>query len=197
MMPRTLPLVLTLPLALIAAACSDPAPTPAAMGFSLTMSPPNKDLPGLGSRSCTAGTVSSFTYQVGAPTPGQTIEDGKSNVTVNCTVRANGTFTVTGKGVDKHRGIPVSVTVNGAVKDKSTPASNPATMTFFSSDTSQLVTLDGFPGCTVGPVTTLKKGAILTDVDCPLIGGPDDTTSGCAVHGTIAFEYCKTGEEQN
>jgi hypothetical protein len=39
---------------------------------------------------------------------------------------------------------------------------------------------------------TYKAGAILTDIDCPLIGATDDATSGCSVRGTIAFEYCKT-----
>lgn len=197
MMPRPLPLVLTLPLALIMAACSDPAPTPAAMGFSITLRPPNKNLPGLGSRSCTAGTSSAFTYEVGSPNPGGTIENGKNDVTVDCIVRANKTFTVNGSGNDKNRGIPVNVKINGSVKDEMNYAANQASMAFFSSDTLQLVTLDGFPECTVGPITTLKKGAILADIDCPLIGGAEETSSGCEVHGTFAFEYCKTGEEEN
>jgi len=198
MMPRVLPLFLTLPLALAAASCSDPPPTPAAMGVSVTLSPPSaKDVPNLGSRSCTAGMSGGFTYVIGQPNPGHTIEDGKSGVHVDCIVQANGSFNATGSGTDANGHKPVSFTFNGIVHDKATATSNPGSMTFFSPDTTSLTTLDGFPGCTIGPVGTLKKGAILTDIDCPLIGGVDDTTSGCKVHGTIAFEYCKTGEEQN
>ena len=196
-MPRVLPLVFTLPLALAAASCSDPPPTPAAVGVSISLGPPNKDLPGLGSRSCTAGTSSGFTYTLGQPTVGHTIEDGKSGVTAECIVRANGSFNGSGSGIDPNRHVPISFTFAGTVHDKAAPAGNPGSMQFFSPDTTSLTTLDGFPGCTIGPVVTLKKGAILTDIDCPLIGGIDDTTSGCQVHGTIAFEYCKTGEEQN
>ena len=48
----------------------------------------------------------------------------------------------------------------------------------------------------LGARLTARVRAILTDIDCPLIGSTDDTTSGCKVHGTIAFEYCKTGVEE-
>jgi hypothetical protein len=198
-MPRVLPIALTIPLALFAAACSDPPPTPAAAGVSISLSPASvKDVPNLGSRSCTAGDSSGFTYALGQPNSGRTIEDGKSGVHVTCTVTAAGSFNLNASGVDGNGHKPVSFTFTGAIKDKVNTAANLGGMTFFSPDTSQLVTLGGdYPGCTYGPVTTLKKGAILTDINCPLIGGSDDTTSGCKVHGTVAFEYCLTGEEQN
>ncbi|HWP09841.1 MAG TPA: hypothetical protein VNN72_29065 [Polyangiaceae bacterium] len=38
-------------------------------------------------------------------------------------------------------------------------------------------------------------GAVLTDFNCAIIIASDDTKAGCAVHGTLALEYCKTGAE--
>jgi len=35
------------------------------------------------------------------------------------------------------------------------------------------------------------------DVECPVIVGTSESSSGCRVDGTIAFEYCKTGEEED
>jgi len=178
-------------------------PTPAAVGFSLTLSPPDPDLPNVGARSCPAGTGNGFTYVIGAPAPGKTIEGGTNGVDVECIVvssstlsgdiNAMGTFYATASGVEAYAHKPITISVAGEVLDKAAPEANAGGLTFFSPDTSSLTTLDGFPGCTIGPVATLKSGAILTDIDCPLIGSVDDTTSGCKVHGTIAFEYCKAG----
>jgi hypothetical protein len=196
MMPRILPLASVLPLALAAAACSSPPPTPAAVGASLTLTRVASGVMG-SDRSCNAGTAGGFTYEIGSPNPGKTIEDGKGGVHVNCTVQANGSFNASAEGQDKNGGKHVSFTFNGYIHDRNMAASNPGGMTFFSPDTDQLVTLDNYPQCTFGPVGTLKKGALLTDVDCPVIGTSDSNTGGCSVHGTIAFEYCKTGEEQD
>jgi hypothetical protein len=196
MMPRVLPLALTLPFAFIAASCSDPPPTPAAVGVSLSLKQPDPAKVMVGSRSCHAGMAGGFTYALGAPNVGQTIEDGKSGVTVECLVRANGTFSASGSGTDANGKKPISFSFSGSIKDRNNAAANLGGMSFFSPDTLAMST-SGFPNCTFGPVITLKKGAILTDIDCPLVGATDDTTSGCEVHGTIAFEYCKTGEEED
>jgi hypothetical protein len=197
MMPRLLPLAVTLPFALIAASCSDPPPTPAAVGLSITLARPDPSKVDVGSRSCHAGSSSGFTYALGSPIASGTIEHGKNGVEVNCTVRANGTFSANGRGTDSNGKKPISFTFSGTIKDKANPAVNLGGMTFYSPDTSALTTLAAYPQCTFGPVITLKKGAILTDVDCLMIASSDDTTSGCSVHGTIAFEFCKTGEEED
>jgi hypothetical protein len=195
MLRRAISFLLAVPLSLSAISCSTPPPTPAAAGAEVELGPPAASLaPG---RSCNAGTNSSFTYAIGQPDPGKTIEDGTNDVKVSCTIKNSGEFDVSLSGIDSNGKQPMSFTFTGVMKDKTTPASNTASMTFFSPDTSHLNTLVGFPACTIGPVVTYKAGAMLTDVDCPLIGANDDSVSGCKVHGTIAFEYCKTGEEQN
>jgi hypothetical protein len=195
MLHRAISFSLALPLSLSALSCSDPPPTPAAGGVDVMLSPPSSTISQ--GRGCNAGTSGAFTYVIGQPNPGKTIEDGTKGVTVSCTIKANGDFDASIKGTDANGKQPVSFSFTGTMKDKATPASNSSAMTFFSPDTSHLYTLAGFPLCTVGPVVTYKAGAMLTDIDCPLIGSPDDSVSGCKVHGTIAFEYCKTGEEQN
>jgi hypothetical protein len=195
MLPRAISFVLALPLSLSALACSDPPPTPAAGGVDVMLGPPAASV-AMG-RGCNAGTSGAFTYVIGQPNPGKTIEDGTHGVTVACTIKANGDFDASIKGVDGNGKKPVSFSFTGSVKDQATPASNTSAMTFFSPDTGHMNTLADFPPCTIGPVVTYKAGAMLTDVDCPLIGVTDDSVSGCKVHGTIAFEYCKTGEEQD
>jgi hypothetical protein len=195
-MLRAVSFILAVPLSLCVVSCSDPPPTPAAGGASIQLSP--SMLMDIGSRRCNAGTSGGWTYVIGQPDPGKTIEDGTHDTHVTCLVKADGNFSATLSGYDSNSGKPVSFSFSGDVKDKSTPASNESSMTFLSPDTGRLNTLTPtFPTCTVGPVVVYKKGAMLTDIDCKLIGSSDDSTSGCQVHGTIAFEYCKTGEEQN
>jgi hypothetical protein len=167
--------------------------SPPAVGLSLTLGPPDvASVPNLGSRSCHAGNFSGFTYVIGAPSPGRTLEDGTDGVTLECMVNGDGTFSASGSGIDGNGKKPMSFSFAGHIHDKVNAVANPGDMTFFSPDTLMLGNLESDPRCSFGPVTTLKKGALLTDVDCPLIGSVDDTTSGCSVKGTIAFEYCKT-----
>jgi hypothetical protein len=200
MMSRFLPMLSVLPLALAAAACSDPPPTPAAMGISLNLSPPMQaDVPDhdIGSRSCTAGGTGAATFIIGQPAPNKTIEDGKGGVTVDCTVRGDGTFDASAAGDDGYSKKRLSMSISGRIGDKNAKVAGTGLLQFASPDTGPLHTSTPFPDCTFGPVTTLKKGAILTDINCPIIIATDDTAGGCKVHGTVAFEYCKTGEEED
>jgi hypothetical protein len=195
MLARVVPFLVFVPLALSAASCSDPPPTPPAAGVSISLGPPSKMY--TDTRSCNAGTVGSFTYQIGQPNAGKTIENGKQGVKVECLVKGDGGFNATISGADENGHKPASFSFSGKIADKNQTASNTGLMTSISPDTGPMTNLMGGPGCTFGPVVTLKKGALLTDVDCPLIGSIDDNSSGCSVHGTIAFEYCKTGDEQD
>jgi hypothetical protein len=174
-------------------------PTPPRVGLSLTLRPPEPaEVPNLGSRECYAGISSTFTYALGTPIPGGTIvgcdvDDFMCTGTVvECLVHGDGTFSGSGSGTDANGKKPMSFSFDGRIVDKLNPVSNTGYMTFFSPDTLEMTVLDGYPRCSFGPVTTFKAGAILTDIDCPLIGSADDTTSGCSVKGTIAFEYCET-----
>lgn len=196
MLARVLPFLISVPLALSAAACSDPPPTPPAAGVSMTLGPPDK--PYSDSRTCNAGTLGSFTYQIGKPDSGGTIEDGQQHTSVSCLVTASGSFSGSISGNDENAGKPAAFSFAGTIADRNNQAANTGLMTSTSPDTGPMTSAIG-PGCTFNiPANgTLKKGAILADINCPLIGPTDDVASGCSVTGTIAFEYCKTGEEAN
>jgi len=179
--------------------CSDPPEQPAAVGFTVTLSDP--DIATNPARRCNASTSGSHTYMIGQPNSSGTVESGKNNVEVTCTVNKGGTVVVSAKGTDDNPSSLqkklVSVSINGKINSSTDPTMNPASMTFFSPDTTQLRTLPAYPGCTLGPVGALQDGALLTDFSCPLIGGATDTTSGCKVSGKIALEFCKTGKEED
>jgi hypothetical protein len=178
--------------------CSDPPEQPAAAGFNLTLT--NPTLATTPPRVCTAGSSGTRTYIIGKPDSNGTVESGKDGVTVECTVNRSGQVSVTVSGTDDNPAPPqkyVSMTLNGQIRSNTDPSMNPATMTFYSPDTDQLRTLPSYPGCTIGPVSALQDGALLTDFSCDLIGGAEDTTSGCRVTGKIALEYCKTGKEED
>jgi hypothetical protein len=170
---------------------------PASVGLSLTLERPNPTEVDAGSRSCHAGTSSGFTYVIGVPTPSGTIVSGTAGLEFECVVEPDGAFSASGNGMDENGKKPISFSFTGRVKDKLTPVNNVGGMGFYSPDTAFLTTLDGFPGCEFGPVSTYKEGAILTDVACPMIVSSDDTTSGCSVRGVILFEHCQSSSNGN
>ena len=198
MMSRFLPLLSVFPFALAAAACSDPPPTPSATGFTLNLTQPSAtEVPDLGSRQCSAGSTGNHTYSIGQPAANKTIEDGKSGVAVDCTVRGDGSFFASASGYDNIGREKLSLNISGRITDKTKKEAGTGSMSFYTPSTLALETHAPYPNCTFGPVQTLKKGAILMDVKCPVIIGTNEVSSGCKVDGTIAFEFCKTGEEED
>jgi len=198
-MSRLLSALVISPFALAAAACSDPPPTPAAMGISINLTPASAtEVPGVDiqGRSCTAMGTGSATYSIGQPSPNKTIENGKGGVTVECTVRGDGSFSAAASGLDAFTKQRLSLNVSGRITDSAAKVAGTGGFQFYTPDTAALYTRAPYPDCTFGPVTTLKKGAILADIVCPIIVG-EDPSNGCKAKGTIAFEYCKTGEEED
>lgn len=157
----------------------------------LMLSPASTSVPGAGGRGCNAGTSGAFTYEIGGPGLSTLVPNGYDDVSVSCTLRADvsGGLAINGSisGTDQNGRKPIAFSVTGAVgSDGSTTAS----IAWFSPDTGPMSTLSALPGCTLVNVTRLNSDGLLADVDCPLIGPPDDTTSGCRVHGTFAFVGC-------
>src|SRR5689334_22871305 len=126
MLVRVVPFFVSVPLALFALSCSDPPPSPAAGGVSISLSPPSKMY--TQTRSCNAGTNSAFTYKIGDPNPGGTIEDGKQNVKVECLVKADGSFNARIGGTDMNGGKPASFSFTGAIKDPKNAMANTGVM---------------------------------------------------------------------
>jgi hypothetical protein len=178
--------------------CSDPPEQPAAAGVTVTLTAPS--ITTSPPRLCHAGSSGSHTYIIGNPDSNGTVESGRDGVTVECTVNKGGTVSVTVSGTDDSPSPPqkyFSLSLNGKITSMTDATMNPATMGFNSPDTNLLRTLPSYPGCTLGPVSALQDGALLTEFSCALIGGAEDTTSGCRVGGKIALEYCKTGKEED
>jgi hypothetical protein len=164
--------------------------------LSISLAPPGADFLG---RTCHAGASGGFTYAIGRTAPPQTIEDGQDGVVLSCAVLGpvGGPFdvSITLSGTDENAKKPVSVTLAGTVAPASTSGTSTMTLGFYSPDTSNLSTLDGFPACVVAEILVLKPGAMLASISCPLIAPDDDTTtSGCKVYGSIAVEYCESSE---
>jgi hypothetical protein len=173
------------------------SPTPPAVGFKLTLSQPSPTVTDGGPLTCPAGVVNTNAYAIGAPAPGLTIADGTNGVSVTCFVGLgpDGTsMTVIGNmsGPENTSAQPISLNVS-SMQIVSRDAA-PAQISFSAPDVPRLSTLMNLPACTLGPFGTLKNGAMLADFDCPALGTEDDATIGCAAHGTLALEYCMTGE---
>ena len=165
--------------------------TPSAAGLTLNLTAPiTSELPGAEGRSCRAGGTGAFSYAIGMPAPLKTISNGTEGVGVFCQVTRRGEVSANLIGPDANSKQKIQFTVTSMVT--SVNAATPAEVTFSSPDTSNLVALDGFPGCTLGFITVLKAGAILADVTCPLLGSVTDASVGCRAEGTFAFEYCST-----
>jgi len=159
-----------------------PPLTPAAAAFKLSLQPGS-----LSSRRCPG----SFTFSIGEPRPGGTIADRDGDTGVTCTVTPGGVVHAVIGGADTKTRETVGISVDAVV---TRDASTVSAVSFFSLQTLTLQTLAGFPGCTVGTVTVAKAGAVLFDLDCPVLASPDNDTTACAAQGTVAFEYCATEE---
>jgi hypothetical protein len=165
--------------------------TPSAAGLTLNLLPPiTSEVPGSEGRSCPVGGTGAFTYAIGMPKPLGTVSNGTQGVGVFCRVTGSGAVSADLSGPDATSRQKIQFTVTSAITDVREPT--PADVSFYAPDTLNLVVLDGFPACTLDPITILKAGAILADVTCPLLGSVTDSSMACRAEGTLAFEYCST-----
>lgn len=113
------------------------------------------------------------------------------------TPRAEGGYAVSASlsGVDANsRRVAVSVALEGVVTASAPPADNLGTFAVYTPDTTNLRTLSDLPSCTLGPVYTVKEGALLADFSCPVLADSSDVIKGCQATGTIAIERCLTND---
>jgi hypothetical protein len=175
---------------------AEPA-TPAAVGLTISLTQPSSaEVPDLGSRACSAGDSGSHTYTLGSPAPGRTITSGTNGVEVTCTVKPSASgdaFDVSAmiSGADNVGLEKFSLDIAGAVTRIDTTASSPDDqLTFYTGSTLTLETRSPYPSCRIGPVTTLKSGAMLADFSCPVLVSTTESAIGCKATGTLAIEYC-------
>jgi hypothetical protein len=182
-------------------ACSDPPPQEAAIGMHLVLQNPQPEFNPEG-RTCKVKPNGARSYQIGQPDGAHTVENGKNNVKVSCTVRENPTVQLTVEAQNQAVGLPgvFSYTLDAQVVSLTDATQNTGTLAFFDADAGNMAT-PTTPKCTLGPPNgqsqiTKEPGALFTSLNCPLITAADSLGDGCRVTGTIAIEYCRTGEEE-
>jgi hypothetical protein len=171
-------------------------PTPPAAGFSVMLSQgAQPDSDGGVTRNCNIGPSGGMSYSIGAPAPGYTVPNGTGGVSVNCLVGlgpdgASMSVSAYVFGPDATTGENITLQVTSDMIPSRDPA--PATVSFIYMSTHTLTPVDGYGPCMLGPFATLKPGAMLAKLSCPMLGSAQDNTIGCALEGTLAVEYCST-----
>lgn len=132
---------------------------------------------------------------VDSPSPtdfGSTLEDGELDTEIICSVTADGSFEITGGGVD-----PMITPPNGSVNFELVGTANPpaeASLTGFSVYTPVTFQLrnSGGSACALTTVHEVDAGALWADFDCPALSEPTSPDVACHASGTIVVEYCAT-----
>lgn len=174
-------------LSLISLGCSDPDPTPAAVGLTLGVAPPSVPRPGL--QCNTPGT----TKTIGDPppvgtNPGRRISDGDGSVKVDCKVSGKGPFSVSAK---IENGKQVRFNISNGTIDKAT-GTGTFSASLYTPDTLGLSSDPQTP-CRFeldpSPPYEVKPGTLYAQWNCPLMTAAPST--GCSASGTIVLEYCE------
>lgn len=200
-------------LALFALGCSDAPARPAKLGLYVMLKNPSD--PSVADKQCPASTGiewdigktikdpnTGMPIDVDSPTAtdyGTTIEDGKSNVELECTVRKTGAFDSKGGGIDpviKQPNGRINFDMGGTAKTSGTPQTNLVQASFFTPVTFQVRTTSELPSCHISAVHELAAGALWASFECPALVEPTSPDTACSASGTIVMEYCKTGEEE-
>jgi hypothetical protein len=196
---------------IFAMGCSDAPARPAKIGLHVMIKNPTD--PSVAGKQCPASTgiewdigksivTNGMVTGVDSPTPtdfGTTLEDGKGNAKIDCTVRKNGTFISEGEGIDPVIKVPngrIGFDLSGTAKPSGTPQTNLVTASFFTPVTFQVRTTSTLPSCYMSKVNELKPGALWASFVCPALVEPTSPDVACDASGTIVLEYCKTGEEE-
>jgi hypothetical protein len=139
---------------------------------------------------------------VASPTPddfGKTLEDGKSKVELDCTIRKTGRVTAEGGGTDPQITPPrgsINFNISGNAKKSGTAATNTFNLGVYTPVTLNLASNQTLPPCAFTTVHQQAPGALWADFVCPALVATGSPDVACQANGTIVMEYCKTGEEE-
>ncbi len=174
-------------LALLAASCSDPAPTPAAVGLSLSIHSPATPISGT---TCPVIT----TEEIGSPPPsaaepGQRLTDG-DGADVSCSIAGKSSLSVSAKIA---RGA-VKFNISGGVVDPST-GDGTFNVALFTPDSDNLATdaMGGPCTFTAAPAPLqAKPGTLYATFECSSLWDRSNATpTACGANGVIVLEYCE------
>jgi hypothetical protein len=189
MKPRTTTWMPAAALALLSMACSDPAPTPAAVGLTLSIHTPNTPIPQTACPVLGNSAIGNPAPVSNPISPGGRITDGKSDVDVSCAVKGETTFSVSatiGQGA-------VKFNISGGKVDKAagTGTFNVALFTPYSS---ALASESDRP-CTFDvsdPPLEVSKGNLFARFNCPALWNRETAThTACGADGLVVLEFCE------
>ena len=211
-MMRPLPLAVAV-VALSAMGCSDAPARPAKLGLYVNIRNPSD--PSVAGKQC--GASSGIEWDIGkgikdpmtgkvvdvdSPTPddfGTTLEHGKSQTELDCTIRKNGTVTASGGGVDPVITPPngrINFQISGTAKNSGTATTNTFNFSAYTPVTINIFSSQTLPSCAFTTVHEQAPGALWADFTCPALVDVTRPDVACQANGTIVMEYCKTGEEE-
>jgi hypothetical protein len=187
MKPRPLAWFPAAALSALSLSCSDPAPPTPAVGLTLGIAPPSIPRPGL--QCNTPGT----TKTIGDPppmgtNPGKRINDGDSNVKVDCKVSGKNTFSFS---ANIEQGKSVKFSVTGGTIDKAT-GKGTFSATLYTPESLSLASDPANP-CTIdvtpAPPYEVSPGTLYGQWSCPLMTA--GLSTGCGASGTLVLEFCE------
>jgi hypothetical protein len=140
-------------------------------------------------------------YQVGQPNGDGTVENGTAGIELSCFVTESGQFSIDLFARNQAVGLPgdFGINLDAVIQSETDAAQNTGLVEFFDPDAGTMQAGGTAPLCTFGPPSAgggiiLKAGALLVGFTCPLLATPESPTEGCRAEGTVAVEFCETGE---
>ena len=138
------------------------------------------------------------TTDVNSPSPsgpGKTLEDGKSNASISCVIRKNGSVNAEGGGIDPQI-TPPDGRINFTFGGNGKTAGNNLNVSFYTPLTQFIESSTSLPPCTVTTVHKQAPGALWASFSCPALIKSGEPNVACQASGTIVMEYCDTGEDE-
>lgn len=176
-------------LALLSIGCSDPAPTPAAVGLTLSIHGPNTPVPDTTCAAMGSSAIGNPAPNANPLGPGTRITDGKSDVDVTCTVKGDSTFAVSARIKQG----ATTFNISGGTIDKAsgTGTFNASLYTPYSAN---LASESDAP-CTFDvsePPLEVTSGNLFARFNCPRLWNRETPThTACGGDGLVVLEFCE------
>ena len=176
-------------LALLSMGCSDPAPTPAAVGLYVSIHPPNTEIPNSNCPSFGQSDIGNPPPNTNPIDPGTRITDGSGGIDVSCTVKGSKTFSISANIADG----PEKFRISGGTLDTATGMGT-FNVALFTPYTNDLASEADRP-CTFdisdAPLEA-TPGNLFARFYCPAIWNRENAThTACAADGMVVLEFCE------
>ena len=188
MNPRTTLWIPAATLALLSMGCSDPAPTPAAVGLTLSVHAPFTSIPDSTCPSTGQSSIGNPAPNENPLDPGTRIQDGKSGVNVDCAVKGSSSFTVSA-GITQGA---LNFRVSGGKIDTATK-SGTFNLNIFTPYADNLASEADRP-CTFDIMDApleASPGNLFALYNCPALWNREMSPhTACGADGVLVLEFC-------